>query len=1422
MVIYLSNTENIQYCSIYVQLPKAKFIIMSQLYIANFTRQSIYVLPPDFILSLPFQNNLLRVLNAEHQRLRVGSGETSTSHSVSRANMILRHKNMPYIALNETGGRGNCLYLAMVDQVATNDLIKATILPRAADVEHNHVAIRGAINEFMRGLTLDTWFVKDWLDLEEIREREKPAHIRRDRRKIWGDHLETMGTVGEWADETVLKSAALFFGKDILVISETSNITFDGSMPDQPPVGPPPITVVHMDGCHFQSVHLRLDMSGVDPNMSHLQVRPPSKRTHEARSNREELSNRVPQVKCKGCNKLFTRLLGHLKRSGKSTCAAHYDIATLEADQRDVHLAQMRSRDAERRANQSAEERDVHLSQMRTSEAQIRATQSAEERDARLRQQRESMGVQRSERSAEEIDAALELDRVRHEQAKMTKYKHWHRAAFNYDATEDYHQALKDFIGEMRVECSFGCGALKFPREPKGMCCTSGKLTIEKMPKPPPEPLLSLFEGNTTESKEFLKNPRRYNAAFAMTSFGAEIVTYSGWTPQFKIHGQLIHRIGPLYPSGDRKPEFLQVYFMGDIEDEAERHNQLINANQMDVIDTIHNVLLDVNPYIKSFKTAKEIAPDGEDYKIVIDANQRGAPNIHRGRLNAPAAEEIAIIVEGGDLGTNRDIVLEPREGGLKPICETHRSYDALQYPVLLPYGDDGYSLHLKETEGITSLQLYSFIAVPREPLSHLFKARHLSQMYFTDMGVKVQTERLLWYRLNQKTLRADKYIHLQDSINSDGHAAELHRKHRDAQEKVGGNQEGGQRAQEKEDGEGNEGHGELVILPSSYAGSPRYLHMRTQDAMTYVRSYGRPDLFITMTCNPNWEMIRTHLLPHQQPSDRQDVIARVFQQNVTGLWNMLKEGNIFGAPVAIMYTIEWQKRGLPHCHLLLWLEKKIHSSDIDSIISAELPDPEEDPQLFDIVKSNMIHGPCEGVNEKSPCISEGKCSKRYPRAFIEETQTNDDGYPLYKRRSRAQGGHITTLPLKINQQKQDYEVDNRWIVPYNPFLSKTFNCHINVEFSSSVRSVKYICKYCNKGPDAAMFNIRNKKTLDEIKAFEQGRYCSCNEMMWHLYGFDQHKRWPPVFQLNVHLENGQRVYFTEENVADAVANPRDTHLTAFFKLCQQDEFARTLLYPEVYNYYKWQDKQRIWERRKQGKSVEGHPGIKKAVNLSRVYTVHPKQQDCYYLRLLLFHVRGPTSFEDLRTVEEEVYQYYSDAAKRRGLLEDDTAWQATLQEAAFSSGAKQMRDLFAVMLMTCEMSDPTALWLTFREDMCDDIIHEVRLNSHDMSLPYNDAVFNKGLIDIEDKLLEISGHDLQFYRVREKTDRSLEDPAASKALQMELDYDTEELREFCVGKEETLLPEQEKAYKAILQNVETGAGGLFFLDAPGMYYFCI
>lgn len=75
---------------------------------------------------------------------------------------------------------------------------------------------------------------------------------------------------------------------------------------------------------------------------------------------------------------------------------------------------------------------------------------------------------------------------------------------------------------------------------------------------------------------------------------------------------------------------------------------------------------------------------------------------------------------------------------------------------------------------------------------------------------------------------------------------------------------------------------------------------------------------------------------------------------------------------------------------------KKICPNQIDQLIRANFPNPE----LHNIIVKNMIHGPCGRLNMNSPCISAGKCTKRYPRPYLNETQTGEDGYHKYRRRS--------------------------------------------------------------------------------------------------------------------------------------------------------------------------------------------------------------------------------------------------------------------------------------------------------------------------------------------------------------------------------------------------------------------------------------
>ena len=138
---------------------------------------------------------------------------------------------------------------------------------------------------------------------------------------------------------------------------------------------------------------------------------------------------------------------------------------------------------------------------------------------------------------------------------------------------------------------------------------------------------------------------------------------------------------------------------------------------------------------------------------------------------------------------------------------------------------------------------------------------------------------------------------------------------------------------------------------------------------------------------------------------------------------------------------------------------------------------------LHEIVKSIMIHGPRGPHNINSPCMINGRCSKKYLRSFISETQTGEDGYPQYHRRAQSEEGQ----EININ----DMHIDNRWVVPYSPVLSRLINAHINVEFCNSVKSIKYICKYVNKGSDQAVFAIQD---TNEVSRHDAGRYISSSE----------------------------------------------------------------------------------------------------------------------------------------------------------------------------------------------------------------------------------------------------------------------------------------------------------------------------------------
>ena len=100
----------------------------------------------------------------------------------------------------------------------------------------------------------------------------------------------------------------------------------------------------------------------------------------------------------------------------------------------------------------------------------------------------------------------------------------------------------------------------------------------------------------------------------------------------------------------------------------------------------------------------------------------------------------------------------------------------------------------------------------------------------------------------------------------------------------------------------------------------------------------------------------------------------------------------VFGGIRCWMYSVEWQNRGLPYAHILLWMLDKIRPDHIDLIISAKIPDPETDQELHFVVTTNMIYGPCGIHNPDSPCMENGKYTKRFPHPLLSNTMSGIDG----------------------------------------------------------------------------------------------------------------------------------------------------------------------------------------------------------------------------------------------------------------------------------------------------------------------------------------------------------------------------------------------------------------------------------------------
>jgi hypothetical protein len=281
------------------------------------------------------------------------------------------------------------------------------------------------------------------------------------------------------------------------------------------------------------------------------------------------------------------------------------------------------------------------------------------------------------------------------------------------------------------------------------------------------------------------------------------------------------------------------------------------------------------NPIVKLFRTARErlLNTSTDHYSIKIF----GDVDAHGDVFSFSVASEVVGVVVGdiGESDVGRDIIIEDQASCLQKINERHRKFMCMQYPLLFPYGKDGFhdNIMYRETQASTSIrwqkatmaEYYAYRLHDRAGgFNNPLRCGRATQDYHIDAYICVERERIDHYRTKsfQKKYRSTTYNSISSCISNgitSGSSA-----------------------------------GQQIILPGSFTGSPRYLYQKYQDCIGICKKFGCPDLFITFTSNAAWPEISYALPPRLIPFDHPEIVNHVFKMKLNILMDDIKKRNFF------------------------------------------------------------------------------------------------------------------------------------------------------------------------------------------------------------------------------------------------------------------------------------------------------------------------------------------------------------------------------------------------------------------------------------------------------------------------------------------------------------------------------------------------
>ncbi|XP_076920917.1 uncharacterized protein LOC143582176 [Bidens hawaiensis] len=370
------------------------------------------------------------------------------------------------------------------------------------------------------------------------------------------------------------------------------------------------------------------------------------------------------------------------------------------------------------------------------------------------------------------------------------------------------------------------------------------------------------------------------------------------------------------------------------------------------------------------------------------------------------------------------------------------------------------------------------------------------------------------------------------------------------------------------------------------------------------------------------------------------------------------------------------------------------------------------------------------------------------------------------------------------------------------------------------VQAVVYTIKFQKRGlPHAHMclFMLADHKLPDveHVDPFISAEIPDKNEdpelhyiAAWRIFGYDVHYSMPSVTRLPFHLPGQHHVLYGVDddldNVLEKVESVSSSMFTGWMKCNEMYASARELTYVELPTEFVWHAQPRRWERRKSRFSI------------GRIHVVSPATGEAYFVRILLNRVKGPQSFEDIRTVNGRLQPSFRDDCYSLGLLEDDQEYIEAIEEASHSSLGHGVRTLFATMLSFDSLSRPDHVWINTWKWLSDDILYNQRrlLKSPELSLT-EDQIKNLTLFEIE-KILLRNNSSLRKYQTMPFPDAEYISIASNSLIQEELSYDQNLLKLEFQTLFNSITNEQKNVFDRIMMVVQQNKGGVFFVYGYG------